>query len=552
MKSNNNELKNAIQTVKEVFEQEKKLNEDRLSPFVYTQREDGKYVILGIKKDAPYDLHIPSCVAEIARLAFNGAYITSVTFAEGLETIGDYAFIQSCHIKELVFPSTMNRIGAHAFDTCSQLRSVTFPKGLNEIGAYAFSGCASLTTLFIPSSVEKIDGDAFMLCGNLKDIYCEANEKPTDWSDRWISDYSHTTVYWGRPDSTPMPKKKQAEEKLCSDTELFEYTELEDGSLIINGFRNYNQITDENGEKKWVRSEYDFNSVTTVILPPKTAFVNQGAFFNQSSIRKIVLPDTVVGIGETAFYGCVSLEDINLPSSLLTIERSAFHDCVSLQSVTVPDSILNMGASVFSGCPKLREIRFPDIMRRGLIYPWSNGCLATITLYPTDRTDDNYEATEYAHYLTAKTDKGITVASVKNRYSIKAIIPEGTVRIGRYAFSQCPNITQIIIPKTVTSIDEKAFSQCPKLEEISVHRDNPSFSSADGVLYSKKRKKLIRYPMGKFGDFTVPASVMNIATNAFHESNGLCAVTVPAKLGKLDENTFRNCPRLTADKIIRS
>lgn len=265
----------------------------------------------------------------------------------------------------------------------------------------------------------------------------------------------------------------------------------------------------------------------------------------------MIFPQGLLGIGEHAFFGCVALEDLQLPDEILYIEMGAFSDCISLTTVTVPDSIHSMGPSVFRGCPELKEINFPDIKRRSLIYPWYQSCLANIKYYQTERGDDRFEATEKEDYLTIPNDGGFTVASIKNLHSQKAIIPEGATRIGKYAFSNCPYLTQITIPKSVLYIDEEAFSDCSKLEEITVHKENTSFCSVDGVLFSKKRKKLLRYHMAKFGDFTVPSTVTKIAPNAFHGCHGLCSVTVSLNLGTLNENMFKNCPRLNANNIIR-
>ena len=106
-----NELENAIKTVKDVIELAPKSDEEQLSYYFYRQRDDGKYIILGLKQGAPTDITIPACVAEIAKNAFSGLFLTSVTFNEGLEKIGDFAFSFSSHINTLSFPSTLKKIG---------------------------------------------------------------------------------------------------------------------------------------------------------------------------------------------------------------------------------------------------------------------------------------------------------------------------------------------------------------------------------------------------------------------------------------------------------
>ena len=41
-----------------------------------------------------------------------------------------------------------------------------------------------------------------------------------------------------------------------------------------------------------------------------------------------------------------------------------------------------------------------------------------------------------------------------------AIIPDGTTKIGRSAFSECRSLTSITIPDSVTSIGRDAFWHC--------------------------------------------------------------------------------------------
>jgi hypothetical protein len=65
-----------------------------------------------------------------------------------------------------------------------------------SIGYAAFRGCAELTSVTIPSSVIEIGGGAFSNCSSLTEINCEAQAKPTGWSDAWKNGCS-ATVNWG-------------------------------------------------------------------------------------------------------------------------------------------------------------------------------------------------------------------------------------------------------------------------------------------------------------------------------------------------------------------
>lgn len=80
---------------------------------------------------------------------------------------------------------------------------------------------------------------------------------------------------------------------------------------------------------------------------------------------------------------------------------------------------------------------------------------------------------------------------------------------------------EITIPKTVEFIWDAALN-CSTLETITVSDDNPYFSSENGVLYTKNKFTLIKYPEGKGGlldnDYKVNESCKIIALYAFYNT----------------------------------
>lgn len=85
------------------------------------------------------EIAIKSGTRLIANSAFSGCrYSTSVTIPEGVEYIGEYAFIRS-GIESATLPSTIKSIGDHAFESCSDLKRVVLmnPKP-PVLGADAF------------------------------------------------------------------------------------------------------------------------------------------------------------------------------------------------------------------------------------------------------------------------------------------------------------------------------------------------------------------------------------------------------------------------------
>ena len=81
-----------------------------------------------------------------------------------------------------------------AFNECINLSNVILPKNITSIGERAFYACNSLTNLEISNNVRTIGKEAFTKCMKLT-IYCETEEKPTDFHINWAS-YG-PKVIWG-------------------------------------------------------------------------------------------------------------------------------------------------------------------------------------------------------------------------------------------------------------------------------------------------------------------------------------------------------------------
>lgn len=126
-------------------------------------------------------------------------------------------------------------------------------------------------------------------------------------------------------------------------------------------------------------------------------------------------------------------------------------------------------------------------------------------------------------------------AACNNLKNIK--LPMDVVRIEKDAFLNCSSLRSIVIPATVSSIVPSAG--CTSLEEISVSGANTSYTSSDGVLLSGDAKSILWFPMGKRGDYALPATVTAVGPYAFRE----CSIekfVFPAGLTKIGECAFYN------------
>ncbi|MCC8101898.1 MAG: leucine-rich repeat protein [Clostridiales bacterium] len=93
--------------------------------------------------------------------------ITSVTFGEGVTSIGAYAFYECENIKSISISDTVVTIGTQAFYHCIGLTNITIPDSVITIGDCAFFWCTGVTSVTLGNNVTTIERAAFDGCNSL-------------------------------------------------------------------------------------------------------------------------------------------------------------------------------------------------------------------------------------------------------------------------------------------------------------------------------------------------------------------------------------------------
>ena len=124
-------------------------------------------------------------------------------------------------------------------------------------------------------------------------------------------------------------------------------------------------------------------------------------------------------------------------------------------------------------------------------------------------------------------------------------VPDTVTSIGEMAFLGCTSLKTVKLSTGVAKIEKNAFGSCSALQEVQVAKDNPNFSSLDGVLYSKAQDTLVIYPAAKTdAAYTIPSGVTSVAMYAFSENHYLETLTIPNSLIKVGDSAFFNCKNL--------
>ena len=129
-------------------------------------------------------------------------------------------------------------------------------------------------------------------------------------------------------------------------------------------------------------------------------------------------------------------------------------------------------------------------------------------------------------------------------------IPNGVKNIESNAFWGGSRLTSIIIPNSVSHIGDFAFEFCGGFY---VENDNRYYTSIDGVLFTKDKATLVRYPNDKkMVSYSIPYGVTHIGRGAFSESTFLKYVTIPHSVTTIENNSFQYCEGLLSIEIPNS
>ena len=120
------------------------------------------------------DLVIPAGVTSIPDRCFYGTKINSVTFHDGITSLGGRAFQQCANITEIKLPASLTIMKNHVFAGCSKLTAVDTSActGLTSIGEYCFEKTDLTAFDFTPfaSSLTSVDYGMFNVCKKLANV----------------------------------------------------------------------------------------------------------------------------------------------------------------------------------------------------------------------------------------------------------------------------------------------------------------------------------------------------------------------------------------------
>jgi hypothetical protein len=302
------------------------------------------------------------------------SYVSSITFADGVESIPDYFVTGTFDSVEI--PATVKSIGVQAFR--GSLTTVTFSgdSQLETIGDSAFSNCDSLTTMgsidgviTIPSHVTKIGDYAFYDCAAITSVVL--NDELAEIGDYAFNNCNNLVSVQFGTSSSLSTLGSGAFQGCYALTEISipaGVTEIAD--LTFSGCSGLTSVT--MGSLPSVIGEKAFNGCSALTGISCTGqgtlgSIGERAFNGCSALVKLFSSDSgtfslsgATSLGDYCFYGCTGLNTVEFSDSgtLTKIGSHAFEGS-GLKSISIPEGVTEIGASAFDSCSSLTSVNVP-------------------------------------------------------------------------------------------------------------------------------------------------------------------------------------------------
>lgn len=257
--------------------------------------------------------------------------------------------------------------------------------------------------------------------------------------------------------------------------------------------------------------------------------VGKEAFKGYRGLTTVSLGNCLKVIEDNAFEGCVELVKLDMPNSLETIKGGAFASC-GFSVVEIADGVKEIGENAFYSSSTLNSVKIgKSVTTIGRKAFSECPALTSVTLG------------ENLKFIKTSAFERCTVLS-------DIILPSSLQVIDSRAFHSTA-LVSVSVPSSVVNIGKDAFNDIYALKEIKVDEANTVYSDIDGVLCSKTKTVLLRYPNSKGKTYTVPNTIKKIYDGAFSYCPELETVVFPASVISFGNNIFASNSKLKSITI---
>lgn len=205
--------------------------------------------------------------------------------------------------------------------------------------------------------------------------------------------------------------------------------------------------------------------------------------------------------------------DLSAVSALFDLDKETLNNCRNLVSLVIPDGLVRIRWQCFLGCDNLTAI---------------------------NATDGNDVFSSSKGILYDKAGSEVVVCPCGWNGAVEIPLAVSSVRSG--AFSNCPKVTGFVLETRTEEFERDGKTELRVIE-------NDTFSTSDGILYTKDKKRLVQFPSGKSGRVTIPDTVETIGKESFAYGARVTAVELPASVRTIEKMAFGYCSALETVSI---
>ena len=378
----------------------------------------------------------------------------------------------------------------------------------------------------------------------------------------------------------------------------YQVTEVADSAFFGNTAIQ-NVVISEGVNKIGIRVFYNATSLKTAFVPKSVTSIGRNLFYGCTSLESLEFLPRITELPVSCFNRCESLKEITMPNTISSIGEYAFYGCKSLEMVYMSDKVTGISSDCFYELPNLREIVFSPNSKLKTINTRALNSLPSLerlsfpkTLttfkYPAataNSTDgpiifcpklmeiniDNskYKSFDGVVYSPDKTTLyfipgGLESYTIDENTktiagyacvggSLKTVnFPENLETIGRFSFSCCKSLGNLVFPVNLVTIKNDAFYSCQNVGPLTFPEgcklktiENWAFKNAgvSGVLALPEGLETIEnyafhasnWSYGNYGKY-------NEGSYAVHQRYGsITKVIFPSSLKKIDYQAFFAC-----------
>ncbi|MDY0276709.1 MAG: leucine-rich repeat protein [Acholeplasma sp.] len=489
--------------------------------------------------------------------------------------IPDYAFFGLDYVEEITLNNEITYIGKSAFAGVRTMKQIVLPEQLTIISETAFSSCYSLESIHIPIKVISIGDSAFKDNLSLTTITFDDNSELQSIGQNAFESTYLTTIHI----PTNVISIGNNAFHLIPSLLTIEVNPLNEAYTSINGVL-YDKIIST--LIKYPRLKHD----ETFIVPSTVETILGFSFYSSRYLVDVYIPSITHTIGNYAFSSSNRLQHVffNEDSMLENINYAAFESVKSLTNFQIPENVKQIGMYAFSGTDSITSLHIPSsissinpyafikmsnlesisVSPDNLNYQSIDGALynkdmSTLILFPAKNhissiniSDDVENISEYAFFGTTYLKRVIfseysPVTELKSNVffnsQIEEVILPYQLRIISNAAFFGSSIKNLWIGPNVEMIYPNSLMKTMYLESIQVDELNMTYVSYDGVLYTKDKSILIKFPeMKRVNSYTIPKEVLEIEEYAFHENKHIETVNFEENslLNKVSNYAFLN------------